>query len=79
MEKYSTFIEELAKLLKNKGENIARYNENYDSLEITFSKEAFKVIDNEKSKLFKDFRSLVYKHEFSYDFISYRVIEVYEE
>lgn len=79
MEKYSTFIEELAKLLKNKGENIARYNESYDSLEVTFSEKDFKAIDNEKSKLFKDFRDLVYKHEFSYDFICYRVIEVYEE
>ena len=79
MEKYKNFIEDLSKLLKSKGDNIAKYNEGYDSLTLMFDYETFKVLDNEKSKLFKDFRDLVYKHEFSYDFICYRVIEVYEE
>lgn len=48
-------------------------------IEITGSESVMMILDNEKSKLFSKFKDVMWEHDLSYDFRTYRCIVVYED
>lgn len=78
MEKYLNFIEEVKDIRGLKNINV-EYCSTYDSIYLNFTDKQFKSIDNENSKMFQDFSTLVDDYGFKSEFKCYGTIEVYEE
>lgn len=78
MEKYLNFIEEVKDIRGLKNLNV-EYDNTYDSIYLNFTDKQFKSIDNENSKMFQDFSTLVDDYGFKMEFKCYGTIEVYEE
>lgn len=78
MEKYLDFIEEVKDIRGLKNLNV-EYDNTYDSIYLNFTDKQFKSIDNENSKMFQNFCTLVDDYGFKSEFKCYGTIEVYEE
>lgn len=78
MNKYYDFIEEVKGIRGLKNLSV-EYCNTYDSIYLNFTDKQFKSIDNENSKMFQDFCTLVDDYGFKSEFKCYGTIEVYEE
>lgn len=78
MNKYFDFIEEVKGIKGLKNLDV-EYCNIYDSIYLNFTDKQFKSIDNENSKMFQDFSTLVDDYGFKLEFKCYGTIEVYEE
>lgn len=78
MDKYYNFIEEV-KDIRGLNNLDVEYCSTYDSIYLNFTDKQFKSIDNENSKVFQDFSTLVDDYGFKLEFKCYGTIEVYEE
>ena len=78
MDKYYNFIEEV-KDIRGLNNLDVEYCSTYDSIYLNFTDKQFKSIDNENSKMFQDFSTLVDDYGFKLEFKCYGTIEVYEE
>lgn len=78
MNKYFDFIEEVKGIRGLKNLNV-EYCSTYDSIYLNFTDKQFNTMDNENSKMFQDFCTLVDDYGFKSEFKCYGTIEVYEE
>lgn len=78
MNKYFDFIEEVKGIRGLRNLNV-EYCSTYDSIYLNFTDKQFKTMDNENSKMFQDFSTLVDDYGFKLEFKCYGTIEVYEE
>lgn len=78
MNKYYDFIEEVKGIRGLRNLNV-EYCSTYDSIYLNFTDKQFKTMDNENSKMFQDFCTLVDDYGFKSEFKCYGTIEVYEE
>ena len=78
MEKYYEVINEIRTIRGLKNAFKVEYDITRDSIYLNFiSSKAFQTLDNENSKMFKDFSFICDMNDANYEFKSYGTIEIY--
>ena len=78
MEKYNEIIEEIRNIRGLRNAFKVEYDNTKDSIYLNFTNaKAFKTLDNEDSKMFEKFKTIIYYYDVEYEFKSYGVIEIY--
>ena len=78
MEKYYEIIKEIRTIRGLKNAFKVEYDITRDSIYLNFiNSKAFQTLDNENSKMFKDFSFTCDMNDANYEFKSYGILEIY--
>ena len=78
MEKYYKIINEIESIRGLKNAFTVDYMKYTDSIFLNFyNMKAFRILDNEDSKMFDKFKEVIYYNDAEYEFKSYGVVEIY--
>ena len=78
MEKYNEIIEEIRNIRGLRNAFKVEYDNTKDSIYLNFTNaKAFRILDNEDSKMFERFKMVIDYNNVEYEFKSYGSIEIY--